>query len=429
MGEVAGMAAMASGLAGAASAPAPAPALVPPPSSLPLPVWRPDHIVVVVLENLSAHEATDSQRSAGMAPVYDRRSDWQWFNEQAARGVRFTQSHFGRTPYGSELPCRPSQPNYLMLFSGHHQGVLPAWFEDTRSPYPGQAVFDRDGRPLPAPRKGPVGVANANVPDDWLPFTSPNMGAALLQSGKRFLSFSESLPHPSWRCATDSGLVPCQSAWAPTDDYRRKHNPAVNWTDQAAPTSRRGLQGDLARHVLPLGVNLGFEATEDPVLRKRFRGFAQDEQGRPLGFEHLPDVSLVIPNEQHDAHSNTAKVADQWLRSRIGAYADWAMTHNSLLILTFDEDGSTDARRGNAYQQGAHPIPTVFVGQGVRPGVCERPIDHLNVLATVLWLNGALARFRDDFRQFHGVVDGSGSQAEREWRNLQPVTEVFRPLS
>jgi hypothetical protein len=32
--------------------------------------WRPDHTVVVVMENLSAYEATPAQRSEGHAPVY-----------------------------------------------------------------------------------------------------------------------------------------------------------------------------------------------------------------------------------------------------------------------------------------------------------------------------------------------------------------------
>jgi phosphatidylinositol-3-phosphatase len=48
-------------------------------------------------------------------------------------------------------------------------------------------------------------------------------------------------------------------------------------------------------------------------------------------------------------------------------------------------------------------------------------------LATVLWVNGALERFKANFRQFHQVVDGSGSEAEKEWLNLRRVTEVFRP--
>lgn len=390
------------------------------------PVWRPDHTVIVVLENLSAFDATEAQLRRGDAPVYSGIANWRFLNELAKAGARFTNAHFTRTPYGSEWPTRPSQPNYLYLFSGHHQGVLPAWFEDARSPYIGRALFDQEGKRLPTPRQTRVGVANANLPEDWLPLTSPNLGAALMQTGRSFASFCESLPYPSWNCGTDDRVAACADAHAATDFYRRKHNPAVNWTDQPAPASARGRKGDLAQNVMPVSVNLGFAATRDPVLRRSFRGFVQDASGKPLGFDSLPHVSIVVPNEQHDAHSNTAQVADDWLRQHIGPYAAWAKANNSLLIITFDEDGSTDRRQGDPYLTGAHRVPTLFYGAGVKQGDVTHRVDHLNVLATVLWLNGALERFKADFRRFHGVVEGSGSEAETEWLNLQPVTGVFQ---
>jgi hypothetical protein len=416
------------GVAGSIGLPVHAAKSEPGPGVPSAPPWKPDHIVIVVLENLSAYDATRSQRAARHAPVYDPASDWRFLNELASKGARFSNAHFGRTPYNSDLPTRSSQPNYLFLFSGHHQGVLPAWFEDERSPYKGVALRDRSGKPLGMQTETQVGVANNNVPDAWLPFTSPNLGAAILQTGGSFLSFSESLPYPSWNCGTDSGMVPCSANFALSDDYRRKHNPTVNWTDQLAPTSARGRQGDLAHNVLPVSVNLAFAPTKDPVLKQRFRGFDRDADGKPLPFDKLPDVAIVVPNEQHDAHSNTAKVADEWLRTHIGPYAQWAQQHNSLLIITFDEDGSTDDSRGDAYMTGTHRIPTLFFGAGVRPGVYDQRIDHLNVLATILWLKGALGRFSSDFRTWHKVVEGSGSEAEKEWLNLQPITGVFEPV-
>jgi hypothetical protein len=396
------------------------------PSDASVPRWRPDHTVIVILENLSAFEATEAQLKKGDAPVFAKTSNWRYLNHLASQGARCTDAHFSHTPYGSGMPTRPSQPNYLFLFSGHHQGVLPAWFEDNRSPYANLVMYDRQGQQLPKPRETMAGVANANLPDAWLPLTSPNLGAALMQSGHTFASFCESLPYPSWNCGTDDAGAGCASVQAPSDDYRRKHNPAVNWTDQIAPTSARGLKGDLTRHVMPVSVNLGFAPTQDPVLKKAFRGFDRDADGKPLPFDQLPTVSIVVPNEQHDAHSNSAEVADQWLRQHIGAYADWAKAHNSLLIVTFDEDGSTDISKGNGYITGNGRIPTLFYGAGVRKGDFAGRVDHLNVLATVLWLHGALDRFKSDFRQFHRVVDGSGSEAEKEWLNLRPIAEIFR---
>jgi hypothetical protein len=400
------------------------------PSSSPPAHWRPDHTVIVILENLSAYEATVGQIKEGKAPVYSPDSDWRFFNALADKGARFSNSHFGRTPYGSEWPTRPSQPNYLLLFSGHHQGVLPAWFEDPRSPYEGVALRDREGKPLAQQRRTQVGVGNSTVPDDWMPLTSPNLGAALLQTGCTFLSFSESLPYPSWNCGTDSSLAPCNGNSASSDEYRRKHNPAVNWTDQRDPTSPRGRNGDLAGHVMPISVNLGFEPTQDPVYRQSFRGFIKDAQGKPLGFDQLPDVSIVVPNEQHNAHSNSAQACDDWLRENLGAYAQWARANNSLLIVTFDEDGSTSTSQGDAYVTGGDRIATLFHGAGVKPGVYDQRIDHLNVLATVLWLYGGLDRFKVEFKRYHRVIEGSGSEAEKEWLNLQPVVGVFdRPAT
>ena len=58
-------------------------------------------------------------------------------------------------------------------------------------------------------------------------------------------------------------------------------------------------------------------------------------------FSSLPDVSFVIPNLNDDMHDGTIGEADTWLDNNISAYAQWAVTHNSLLIVTWDEnDGS-----------------------------------------------------------------------------------------
>src|SRR5690606_20255856 len=66
------------------------------------PVWRPDHTVIVVLENLSAFDATEAQLKRGDAPVYSGIANWRYLNELARGGARFTNAHFTRTPYGSE---------------------------------------------------------------------------------------------------------------------------------------------------------------------------------------------------------------------------------------------------------------------------------------------------------------------------------------
>ena len=49
------------------------------------------------------------------------------------------------------------------------------------------------------------------------------------------------------------------------------------------------------------------------------------------------------------------------------------MTHDSLLIVTWDEDDFTTANH----------IATIFVGQQVRPGRYAQQITHYSVLATI----------------------------------------------
>ncbi len=58
-------------------------------------------------------------------------------------------------------------------------------------------------------------------------------------------------------------------------------------------------------------------------------------------------------------HDGTIAQGDQWLNTNLSAYANWAKTHNSLLIVTFDEDDGTTANH----------IPTIVVGAGAGAGL------------------------------------------------------------
>jgi hypothetical protein len=329
-----------------------------------------------------------------------------------------TRAYFAQIPYGivpkgydSFLPARPSQPNYLYLFSGHHQGILPSWFQDPGSPYHGTAINDAAGNRLPSPvPTTAVGIGNNPIPPSLRPFTTPNLGAALIASGRSFASFSESLPHPRYDAPGDPSPI--------ADLYRRKHNPSINWVE----LSGRSIPADKRKFVLPLETNLGFINTIERDTGTRYRGFAVDEQGNPLGFDRLPTVSFVVPNEQHDMHSAGKAACDAWLQANIKPYADWARDHDSLLIVTFDEDGSTNASHGHPYQHGIDRIVTLFYGPAGRviPGTYDEPNDHLNVLATVLDRYGLLDEFKRDFLQAH-----RGPEAANEAANLRPIRDVF----
>ena len=377
-------------------------------AAAPLPV--PTHTVVVILENHSASQVYGPDLSFPQMPYLRSLAQDAAVMTQAT----FAQIPYGRTPsgYAGPLPARPSQPNYLYLFSGNNQGVLPEYFAQPDAPsgypYHGKAANDSNGDRLADARDDvPVGIGNRQVPLAWRPFTTPNLGAAVIAHGGSFASFSESLPYPSYDAETfDSGA----------GLYKRKHNPVINWIDLEGK-SHPDPEG---ANVLPLEANLAFAASEDPQTHQRYRGFVQDAGGAALDFSHLPTLALVIPNQDHDAHDGTLGAADAWLREHIAPYAQWARTHGALLVITFDEDGSTRAAPGGAQRAGIDTVATLYYGPMVKPGHYAEPVDHLNLLATLLALHADPEAFRKEFgARFRGP------EAARELEDLRPVIDIF----
>lgn len=162
--------------------------------------------------------------------------------------------------------------------------------------------------------------------DDSCPhtFTGPNLAAALQGAGHSFVGYSEDLPHP--------GFDGCTAG-----DYARKHSPWTNFAD------------------LPATVN-------------------QPMSAFPTDLAALPTVSFVIPNLRHDMHDGTVADSDRWLRTHLGGYADWATSHNSLLVITGDED---DKSHGNH-------IATILSGAHVVPGHYAQRVTHYDLLRTLL---------------------------------------------
>jgi phosphatidylinositol-3-phosphatase len=68
----------------------------------------------------------------------------------------------------------------------------------------------------------------------------------------------------------------------------------------------------------------------------------------------------VIPNLCNDMHDCFIAQGDAWLRQNIDGYAQWARTHNSLLIVSFDKSESNRDRDNH--------IATLAVGQRVPAG-------------------------------------------------------------
>lgn len=401
--------------------------------------WQPRRTVIVILENRSFKELIGS-------------TEMPYLNQLANASALMTQSYAAPTPYGivptggaplaadpkslstttwtkgkaftHALPSRGSQTNYFYQFAGHNQGFLPDWYQQPGSGRAasaatpafqdqyGNLLADASGNPAPS-FTGEIGLSNelvtsfANVS---LPFTTPNLGAALIARGLSFATFSESLPYPSYNDKT----APAVNGGA-ADGYARRHNPAINWIN--FPAYGKTVAADKQRFVLPVSCNLAMSNTTDPDGTK-YPGFGVDKDGKAAPFDLLPTVSLVVPDDQDNIHTGTLAAADAWLTKYIKPYADWAVANDSLLIVTTDEDGFTDAGngianvgtdtlitqyypgKGGSYMYGMDNITTLFYGptSRVRAGKVTTRVDHLNVLATVLDMYGALETFKADFR-------------------------------
>ncbi|WP_035973166.1 alkaline phosphatase family protein [Bradyrhizobium sp. WSM3983] len=94
-------------------------------------------------------------------------------------------------------------------------------------------------------------------------------------------------------------------------------------------------------------------------------------------YSSLPTVSFVIPSVSNDMHNGTIAQGDTWLQQNLGAYAQWAVNNNSLLIVTWDEnDDSTSEAASNK-------VPTLLYGANVVPGNYSTAYDHYNLLSTI----------------------------------------------
>ncbi len=158
------------------------------------------------------------------------------------------------------------------------------------------------------------GVSDDDMPGN-VPFATPNLAAALRAKGLSFGGYSESLPSTGWTGETSG-------------NYARKHNPWVNW-QSSNPSGNQ----------LPSSVNMSMSSF-------------------PTDYSKLPTVSFVVPNNANNMHDGSISAGDSWLSSHLGAYNTWARSHNSMLVVTWDEDDYGEDNR----------VATIVSGQVVKSG-------------------------------------------------------------
>jgi acid phosphatase len=199
------------------------------------------------------------------------------------------------------------------------------------------------------------------------PLTTPNLGAALRQNGYSFAGYCQSMPSVGYTGYT-------------TGAYTRGHNPWVNWQNDAP---------DATPNQLPSAVNLPF--TFFPTTA--------------AGFAQLPTVSFVTPDANHNMHDGATLAqrlanGDNFIKDNLSAYYDWAKTHNSLLIVTADEDDRS-IPPGNY-----NKVPAIFAGASVRPGT---------TLSSSYTLHDTLRTIEDMYALPHAAAAN----------NSRPITGIF----
>jgi len=240
---------------------------------------------------------------------------------------------------GSNAVRHPSQPNYLELYSGSNQGTI-------QDGHPGSST-----EPFSSPP----------------PFTTPNLGASLCNAGFSFATYSQTLPSVGFD-GDSSG------------EYMRKHNPVTNWMNDTNPTTNQ----------YPSSLNQPFTTF-------------QQIAASPGSFANLPTVSFVVPDQTYDMHDGTIQQGDDWLKQNIiDTYLPWAMTHNSLLIVTWDEDGDDTA---------TNQVATIIAGAKVKPG---------NYTETNLNANNPYIAVPND----PGIETPSGT-AMNHWNVLSTIEDIY----
>jgi len=146
--------------------------------------------------------------------------------------------------------------------------------------------------------------------------------------------------YPEGECYTDTRLA----------KYVRKHNPFISFVDVA--------KHEPCGNIVP------------------FPHFADD-----LRSGRLPQLSLIIPNLDHDAHDTPIRVADDWLTAQFeGLLKEKSLWKETLFVVTFDEDAKLWIFGGDGNR-----VYIALWGDAVMPHTVVKDVsyDHYDLLRTI----------------------------------------------
>jgi phospholipase C len=290
-------------------------------------VPRFSHVVLLVLENES------------FATTWGTGSVATYLNSLRAQGV--LADHY----YGTG---HQSLDNYIAMVSG--QPVQPATAADCEA----LNLYDCvQGQSLMAGGR--------------------NLADQIEDAGLTWKGYMDAMPNPCFH-ASYSPTAPPQDPYqgnstaAPAYNYADRHNPFLYFADVVGNDSR------CQAHVEP------------------YAWLAVD-----LANDTLPDFSFITPDTCHDGHDNPCADgsagglarADLWLSQNVPALLTYLLSHNGLLLITFDEASSTDTSGCCTGGPGGGPGAGGRVGllalSAAVPsgGVVTTPYDHASLLRTI----------------------------------------------
>src|SRR3954471_11393008 len=281
------------------------------------PIVRPDHIVVVVMQDRFDAAIGDT-------------AHMPYTNGLAGSGLVFSNSHG---------VGHPSEVDSLALYAANTFGIT-----DNGGNYNFQTQ----------PNLASLFNSTQVAPGQFLSFTG----------------FSESMTKDGdmTTVTTNDPAIP----GSPPDLYMRRYNPMSQFFSVG---TRNGV------------------AVSTAAVNRTFAAFPIT----PDGFSNLPTLSYVIPNCIDSGHGSNEQDpyatdpsayyihranADNFLKNKIDGYLQWAKSHNSLLIVTTDEE-ETDTHPTTTITTIVNGDNRLFV-----PGVNPTSVNHYNMLRTLTDMYG-----------------------------------------